>query len=120
LTTQALTYQKQNNGVAIITINDAPLNRMTLAFINDLESLIEQIAVDDEVRAFVITAQGTDNFSVGMNLKELQTGVSAAGGIDAFFVQGVNLISRFETMGSPDATEGIMSFLEKRKPVFNQ
>ncbi len=101
MTTQALTYQKQHNGVAIITINDAPLNRMTLAFINDLETLIEQIAEDDEVRAFVITAQGTDNFSVGMNLKELQTGVSAAGGIDAFFDQRVKLISRIETMGKP-------------------
>jgi hypothetical protein len=27
---------QQNNGVAIITINDAPLNRMTLAFIRFL------------------------------------------------------------------------------------
>lgn len=41
MTTQALTYQKQNNGVAIITINNAPLNRMTLAFLNDLKALIE-------------------------------------------------------------------------------
>ena len=30
MTTQALTYQKQNNGVEIITINDAPLKTLTL------------------------------------------------------------------------------------------
>ena len=53
----------------------------------------------DTVDAFVMTAEGTTNFSVGINLKELGGVMSELG---------------------PDATEGIRPFLEKRRPVFNQ
>ena len=55
--------------VAIISINDAPYNRMTLEFMNELEVLVREIAEDDAIRAVVITAEGLDNFSVGMNLQ---------------------------------------------------
>ena len=98
---QPLLLEKRDDGVAIISINDDPLNRMTLAFIDQLTAVIEDIASDDSVRVFVITAEGTTNFSVGMNLKELHSGVADAGGVDPFFDMRVNLISRIETMGKP-------------------
>lgn len=91
---------KRNDGVAVISNNDAPLNRMSVAYIDLLEEVIEGIAADDDVRAFVITAEGTDNFSVGMNLKELGTAIGERG-VDAFFDQRVELITRIETMGKP-------------------
>ena len=97
---QPLLLTKRDDGVAIISTNDDPLNRMTLAYVDQLEAVVEDIAADDAVRAFVITAEGTTNFSVGMNLKELGAGMRAVG-VDAFFDQRINLISRIETMGKP-------------------
>ena len=99
--TGPLLYEKRTDGVAVVSINDDPLNRMTLAYVDMLEAVVADIAADDAVRAFVVTAEGTTNFSVGMNLKELGTGVAAAGGIDPFFDQRLALISRIETMGKP-------------------
>ena len=74
---------------------------MTLEYVDLLEQVIEDIAHDDSIRALVITARGTTNFSVGMNLKQLGSGVEARGGIDPFFDQRLNLISRIEKMGKP-------------------
>ena len=96
-----LVYEKRNTGIAIISTNDDPLNRMTLDYVETLDRLIDEIASDDDIRAFVITAQGSTNFSVGMNLKELLPGIEAAGGIDAFFDRRLQLISKIETMGKP-------------------
>lgn len=98
---EPLLYTKRDDGVGVISTNDDPLNRMTLEYVDQLEEIVEDIASDNSVRAFVITAEGTTNFSVGMNLKQLGDGVKAAGGIDAFFDQRLRLISRIETMGKP-------------------
>jgi len=91
---------KRADGVAIVSTNDDPLNRMSVAYIDMLEEVIDDLAADDGVRAFVVTAEGVANFSVGMNLKELG-GAMNERGIDAFFDQRIELISRIETMGKP-------------------
>jgi enoyl-CoA hydratase len=101
VTDTPLLVNKRDDGVAVVSTNDDPLNRMTLAYIDQLEEVVEDIANDDAIRAFVITAEGTTNFSVGMNLKELGSGMEERGGIDAFFDQRLRLISRIETMGKP-------------------
>jgi enoyl-CoA hydratase len=98
---QPFHFTKQANGVAIISTNDDPLNRMTLEYIDELEGAIEDIAEDDDIRALVITADGLTNFSVGMDLKQLGSGVEAAGGRDAFFDQRLRIIRRIETMEKP-------------------
>ena len=100
MSTEPLIVTKRDDGVAIISTNDDPLNRMSVAYIDLLEEVIDDIAADDSVRAFVLTAEGTTNFSVGMNLKELG-GAMNERGVDAFFDQRWNLISRIETMGKP-------------------
>ena len=100
MSTEPLIVTKRHDGVAIISTNDDPLNRMSVAYIDLLEEVIDDIAADDSVRAFVLTAEGTTNFSVGMNLKELG-GAMNERGVDAFFDQRWNLISRIETMGKP-------------------
>ena len=100
MTAEPLLYEKRGDGVAIVSINDDPLNRMTLAYVDRLGEVVDDIAADDSIRAFVITAEGTTNFSVGMNLKELGPAMADVG-VDAFFDQRVDLISRIETMGKP-------------------
>jgi len=103
MSTEPLLVTKRDDGVAVISTNDDPLNRMSVAYIDLLEAVIDDIAADDSVQAFVLTAEGTTNFSVGMNLKELG-GAMGERGIDAFFDQRSNVISRIETMGTPSAS----------------
>ncbi len=98
---ESLRYEKLDGGVAILTNTDAPLNRMGLAYIDRLGEVVDDIAGDDTIRAFVITADGLDNFSVGMNLKQLAKGIQTAGGVDEFFDRRLDLIQRIETMGKP-------------------
>ena len=76
-------------------------HRMTLDYVDRLGEVVDEIAADDSIRAFVVTAEGTTNFSVGMNLKQLPQGIEAAGDVDAFFDQRLDLIHRIETMGKP-------------------
>jgi enoyl-CoA hydratase len=97
----ALILTKRDDGVAIFSTNDDPLNRMTLEYVDMFSEAVEDIATDDSIRSFVVTAEGTTNFSVGMNLKQLPEGLERAGSIDAFFDQRLALISRIETMGKP-------------------
>ncbi len=87
---------ERRNAVAIISINDPPINRMTLEFMDQLEELIELLASDDSVRALVFTAEGLDNFSVGMDLKQLPEGMKRKGSADALFDQRLKVISRIE------------------------
>lgn len=101
MTDQPLLYDKRADGVAVVSTNDDPLNRMTLEYVDMLRDVVEDIAADDSIRAFVITAEGTTNFSVGMNLKQLPDGVARAGGIDPFFDQRLELIARIEQLGKP-------------------
>ncbi|MFT4612888.1 MAG: enoyl-CoA hydratase/carnithine racemase [Bacteroidia bacterium] len=84
--------------MAIITNNDAPINRMTLGFIDELETGLPQLAEDHTVRAIILRGAGEDSFSVGMNLKQLGEGKASSGS---------------------HQLEGMMAFLEKRKPDFS-
>ena len=52
-----LAYERRG-AVAIITIDDAPYNRMSLAFTDALEPLVATIGSDATIRAVVITASG--------------------------------------------------------------
>jgi enoyl-CoA hydratase/carnithine racemase len=90
-----------DDAVAIISVNDAPYNRMTLDFVDELESLVNDIGKDDRIRAVVITAEGLENFSVGMNLKQLPEGIKRAGDTNIFFDQRLRLIAAIENMGKP-------------------
>lgn len=91
----------KHDAVCLISINDAPYNRMSLEFVDELEVTIDEIANYDNIRAVVLTGEGLDNFSVGMNLKQLGPGMEARGGADALFDQRLSVISKIENMGKP-------------------
>ena len=96
----SLKYEK-DNAVAILTINDFPYNRMSLNFMDALEDRVAKIAEDDSIRAVVLTAEGLDNFSVGMNLKQFPEGVERKGSSDALFDQRLRVIKNIEDMQKP-------------------
>jgi len=90
-----------DNAVAVLTINDAPYNRMSLDFMDALEETVDEIAKDDAIRAVVLTAAELDNFSVGMNLKQFQEGIERKGSSDALFDQRLKVIDAIERMRKP-------------------
>ncbi|MEM9519895.1 MAG: enoyl-CoA hydratase/isomerase family protein [Actinomycetota bacterium] len=98
---EPLILTKRDDGVAIVSTNDDPLNRMSLEYVDRLREVVDDLTADDSIRAVVVTAEGTTNFSVGMNLKQLPDGIAQAGSVDAFFDQRLDLIHRIETMGKP-------------------
>lgn len=89
------------DAIKILSINDAPINRMSLAFMDELEAEVASIAADDSIRAVVLTGDGDKNFSVGMDLKQLPEGIKQKGSAEAVFNQRLNVIRSIETMGKP-------------------
>ena len=97
---EPITISIENN-VATITNNDAPYNRMTLEYMDALEEALPELGADDNVRALIFTAAGEENFSVGMNLKQLGEGVEKKGSFDAVLDQRLRVLRMIENLGKP-------------------
>ena len=97
---EPITISFENN-VATITNNDAPYNRMTLEYMDALEEALPELGADENVRALIFTAAGEENFSVGMNLKQLGEGVEKKGSFDAVLDQRLRVLSMIENLGKP-------------------
>ncbi len=96
----ALLVSTENN-VATLTINDAPYNRMTLDYMDELERVVPELGRDDSVRAIVFTGEGADHFSVGMNLKQFAEGIDRKGSMDAVLDQRLRVLNLIENLGKP-------------------
>jgi enoyl-CoA hydratase/carnithine racemase len=92
---------EKSEGIATITINDAPINRMSVEYMDVLEQVVDELAKDDDVRALIFTGAGDQNFSVGMDLKQLPKAVQARGSLDAVFDQRLRVLSAIENLGKP-------------------
>ncbi len=100
MTSEPLPIERRG-AVVVLTIDDAPFNRLSLAFMDELEKRAAELERDETVRAVVITGAGDENFSVGMDLKELSRGIEQKGGMDALFDQRLRVLSAIENMGKP-------------------
>jgi enoyl-CoA hydratase/carnithine racemase len=91
----------RNGAVETFVINDPPRNRMSLDFMDSLEAEVARVADDADVRAIVIRGSGEENFSVGMDLKQLPEGVKRAGSIEAIFDQRLRVLAAIENLPKP-------------------
>ena len=89
------------NNVATFSIKDPPWNLMSLEYIDRLEEQLPEVLADDSVRALVFTAEGLDNFSAGMDLKQIPEGIKRAGSPEAFFGQRHRVLDMIEKGGKP-------------------
>jgi enoyl-CoA hydratase len=92
---------ERDGAVETLVINDAPRNRMTLEFMDALQAEVERLADDRDVRAVVIRGAGEENFSVGMDLKQLPEGISRMGSPEALFDQRLQVLSGIENLPKP-------------------
>jgi enoyl-CoA hydratase len=90
-----------DGGVVTLINNDAPRNRMSLGYMDELEAQVAELAADPSVRAVVFTAAGDEHFSVGMDLKQLPEGVKRKGSIEAVFDQRLRVLDAIEKMEKP-------------------
>ncbi len=58
------------DGVAVVTLNNPPLNLVTLELTRQLNALVQKLAADPEVRVMVLTGSGSKAFCAGSDIKE--------------------------------------------------
>ncbi|MFZ3577107.1 enoyl-CoA hydratase [Virgibacillus sp. DJP39] len=61
---------KKDNGVAVITIDNPPLNVMSRQVQQEMQEIIGEIKNDDEVVCVVLNSAGTKAFMAGADIKE--------------------------------------------------
>lgn len=91
----------QKDAVAILSINKPPMNPMSLEFFDELEMLIPKLSTDRSVRAIVITAEGEENFSVGMDLKQIAGVGRDPKRMQNILDQRLRVLSAIENIGKP-------------------
>lgn len=62
--------EKRDNRVALVTLNNPPLNMVTLELSAELAETLRKIDRDDDIRVVVLTGSGVKSFSVGSDVKE--------------------------------------------------
>ena len=58
------------DGVAVVTLNNPPLNLVTLQMTRELNALVSRLADDAAVRVMVLTGAGSKAFCAGSDIKE--------------------------------------------------
>ncbi len=59
-----------DDGVALVTLDNPPLNLVTLEMTRELDALLSRLAVDPAVRVMVLTGSGSRAFCAGSDIKE--------------------------------------------------
>jgi enoyl-CoA hydratase len=92
---------ENRHGVQILSNNAAPWNRMGMAYMDALEAAVDAAAQDPAVRALVITAEGDQHFSVGMDLKQLLASARDVDDIEAVLDQRLRVLGKIENLSKP-------------------
>lgn len=69
-----------DGGVAVVTLNNPPLNLVTLELTRELNALVARLAEDPSVRVLVLTGSGEKAFCAGSNITEFPD-MMAAGAV---------------------------------------
>jgi enoyl-CoA hydratase len=92
---------ERDGAVETLVINDAPRNRMGLEFMDALEAEVARLESDSGVRAVVVRGAGDENFSVGMDLKQLPQAVARMGSLEAVLDQRLRVLHAIEHLPKP-------------------
>lgn len=62
--------ERLSSGVAVVKLNNPPLNLQTLPLVETLEKVIMDLSEDNSIRCIVLTGEGNRAFSAGSDVKE--------------------------------------------------
>ena len=99
-----LVLSETRDGIAILTLNrPEKLNALNYALIDRLLAVLDDIEVDDSVRAIILTGAGERAFSAGGDIHEFSASVAL--GVDVamrdFVMRGQRLTARLEAYRKP-------------------
>lgn len=91
---------EKKDHVAIATVNrPKALNALNSEVLNDLNTLLDEIAADPEIRVLVLTGSGEKAFVAGADIGEMSTLTKAEG--EAFGRKGNDVFRKLETLPIP-------------------
>ena len=91
---------EKRDHVAIATVNrPKALNALNSEVLNDLNTLLDEIAADPEIRVLVLTGSGEKAFVAGADIGEMSTLTKAEG--EAFGKKGNDVFRKLETLPIP-------------------
>jgi 3-hydroxyacyl-CoA dehydrogenase/enoyl-CoA hydratase/3-hydroxybutyryl-CoA epimerase len=95
-------YEKTEEGIAVVTA-DCPgtsVNKISVALVDEVYELLENISKDDAVKALVLMSAKEDNFFVGADLYELDR-MKSPEEVTAYVSKGHSVLNRIEKMKIP-------------------
>lgn len=96
---QNIMFDKQF-GVATLTFNRPKvLNALSEALLNELEQLLEEIALDEDIRVLVLTGAGDKAFIAGADINEVARFTPL--GAKSFATKGQKILNRLEVLPIP-------------------
>ncbi|HEY6508582.1 MAG TPA: enoyl-CoA hydratase-related protein, partial [Vicinamibacterales bacterium] len=91
---------ERDGAVGILTLNrPAVLNALNAALLRDLESALDALAAEAEIRAIVLTGAGDKSFVAGADINELAVLTPIEGQVHAR--HGQRIFDRIERLGKP-------------------
>ena len=91
---------EKKDHVAIATVNrPKALNALNSEVLNDLNTLLDEIAADPEIRVLVLTGSGEKAFVAGADIGEMSTLTRTEG--EAFGKKGNDVFRKLETLPIP-------------------
>jgi enoyl-CoA hydratase/carnithine racemase len=91
---------EQEGAVAVVTIDNAPVNALKAALLEELSSELKRLDEDDSVRAIVIRGEGEKAFVAGADIKEFPALREAMGGGGS--ARGIQMVGfEMERMRTP-------------------
>ncbi|MHA1449318.1 MAG: enoyl-CoA hydratase/isomerase family protein [Candidatus Hodarchaeales archaeon] len=61
-----------NKGIAFVTLNNPPVNLLTIKIIDEIKNIVKEVENDNRAKVWIMTASGDKFFSAGIDVKEIK------------------------------------------------
>lgn len=88
-----------NNGLAVVTINNPPVNALTETVMLELDAIIDELACDSSVQIIIVTGAGEKVFVAGADIKQFPYLNRAAG--KELVRRGQQILAKLSSLKQP-------------------
>lgn len=95
----ACTYTVDDSGIALMVIDNPPMNALSTPVLSNIEEAVDQALADEKVRVVVFTGAGKA-FIAGADIKEVE-GLNTAEAGSAYLENGQRILNKIELADKP-------------------